>query len=324
MKRIIYLLSGLLLVQLLVAGGLFWQERQQSRLPAAEPLLAFELETLDQLTLEDGQGVRLTLQQRDGRWQLPDYHDLPVSAAKLDALFERLEQARADWPVATTESGRQRFEVAEQNFQRKLSFQRDGELQGALYLGTSPGFKQTHVRLAGHDEVYAIELESHQLALQPERWFDAGLLSPAEPVTRLAGEGFSLRKHDDGWRADGEQQPVTEQLDQLLQALNGLRVEAVAEPSDEAVEPAFQLRVGSDQQQHRYRFYRDGEQYMVERDDQPLRFRLAQHRFERLSGFTADQLLAAPTGATDADPNGERSAGVDAAGSASASADQPT
>jgi len=59
-------------------------------------------------------------------------------------LIDKLEGAEAAWPVATSESSAERFEVSDAKFQRRIRFFADDAVVTELFLGTSPGFRRVH------------------------------------------------------------------------------------------------------------------------------------------------------------------------------------
>lgn len=117
MNRFNQLLIGALAVQVVLAGGIYYG----SQPPAADQIqmaLLEEQSQIDRIFIDEGDGKQTVLSKMDGEWQLPDYHQLPANQNKITDVLNTLETTKSGWPVATTESSRERFEVADENFQK--------------------------------------------------------------------------------------------------------------------------------------------------------------------------------------------------------------
>jgi len=95
------------------------------------------------LQITDAEGNQATLEKLDEGWQLTS--GLPADATKVDLLLARLSNLALGWPASTNADSHERFEVADDNFQRKLTLTNDGG-ESTLYFGTSPGYQQVHAR----------------------------------------------------------------------------------------------------------------------------------------------------------------------------------
>ncbi|PQJ49936.1 hypothetical protein BTO12_19200 [Vibrio splendidus] len=65
-----------------------------------------------------------------------------------------------------------------------------------LYVGTSPGFKRSHIRQEEDDDVYALEFSAYKASTKDSDWLDKSLLA-LPSVKRIKGENFELIKEDD-------------------------------------------------------------------------------------------------------------------------------
>ena len=65
-----------------------------------------------------------------------------------------------------------------------------------LYVGTSPGFKRSHIRQEEDDDVYALEFSAYKASTKDSDWLDKSLLA-LPSVKRIKGEDFELIKEDD-------------------------------------------------------------------------------------------------------------------------------
>ena len=293
MKKLQFYLSGFLALQLLLAGGLFWSQlRGQAAQQQREALLTVAAGDLQRLEISSGENTA-TLAREDGQWQLPALGGLPVDSSKLNTLLEKLADLQGGWPVATSGAARQRFEVAEGKFQKRLRLYTAGadeeELAAELYIGTSPGFRKVHLRRADDDAIYAVSLNSYELPVEPDSWLDKQLLA-AGKVEAIKGPDYRLAKRDGKWQfGDGEAELDTHKAGQLASALAGLRVSKAAErmPQGEGV----QLSVTTDRGELQYTFRAADDRYYVSRSDLSQPFELSKYDYDRIAGPRSEQLV---------------------------------
>src|SRR5690606_5406739 len=172
----------------------------------------------------------------------------------------------------------------------------DGErLLGELYLGTSPGLRQTHTRRAGEDAIYNLPISSFEFAGDNNDWMDKSLLAMSG-AQGVQGQDFSLEKNGDAWvLADLEEGELLEQsrATEIASALASLRVLRVADRVPE--NPEWRMySVANDEVSHDYWFAADEEdnRYYVRRDDLAPVFTLGKADFDRIAK-TREQLLVA-------------------------------
>src|SRR5690606_9433221 len=113
----------------------------------------------DRIVIDDRTNTATLTHAGEG-WQLSDLAALPANAPKVNGLLGNLEDLNTRWPVVDSASGRERFEVTEANYQRRLALYQGDKLLGSYYFGTSPGFRQTHVRRDGENDVYAVSFNN--------------------------------------------------------------------------------------------------------------------------------------------------------------------
>lgn len=167
MKRTVKLLSIALVVQLALAG-LVWSTLSGSPSASHEPLLANAGEATG-ITLVDPDDGELNLQrQDDGSWQLAD--GTPADDARVNRLIDRLADLREGFPVARTEAARERFKVADDSFRRKVILRRGEDTLATLLVGSSPAMGEVHVRVAGTDPIYRVELPLYEMPATSSYW----------------------------------------------------------------------------------------------------------------------------------------------------------
>lgn len=191
------LLGSLLAIQVVLALSLFVGTQRGGEQASAQPLLAFATNTIDRIVINDAT-AQTTLALAGDNWQLPE-KQLPANQSRIHTLLDSLGGLQTRWPVVNSSSGRERFEVADDNYQRKLQLYDGDTLLGEYYFGTSPGFRQTHGRRAGEDAVYALAFNNVDLPIDSNDWLDKTLLGVDMP-TQITGPDFTLVQQQEQWQ----------------------------------------------------------------------------------------------------------------------------
>ncbi len=295
MKKYHSWLAGLLAVQVVLAGGLFWYKEQAIPEATNEPLLSFEPAAINKLVIADADSS-VTLQKSGDQWQLPGLHNLPGVDQKVPELLNKLKEAKVRWPVATTESSRERFEVDEKKFQRRVEVFAGDKKMGEVLLGTSPGFRKVHVRRPDDNEIYAVNLNTFDMPVADTEWLDKTLLG-AKDLKNIKGPDYELQKTDDQWNLAGS---ATEAIDaenvkvdaqkaqELANALSNLRIVDVAEKQPEGEPVVITVSTGAGEMQYEFLKAEDG--YFVKRSDQSQVFTLSQFDYDRITQIRQPQL----------------------------------
>ncbi len=316
MTKWIYLLGGLLGVQLVLAVVFNSTDREYGAFQAEQRLLVFDKRAVDGLRLEDGQ-ERLVLARRDGQWLLPEYGDFPLGQSSVDGLLDKLASLEKGWPVATTGSALRRFKVSDDQFERKLTLLSKGTTVAELYVGTSPGFRKVHVRPVQDDKVYSVGLDSWELEASADAWIDKGVLAVAESdVQQIELAGVVVQRGEDGELRvagldEGEQTDVDEAR-ALLGKLSGLRVQSLlgdeAKPEYQQDSPTLEFKVTrQDDEVLTFRFTKlqDGGDYVVKRSDVDHYFKVAGFTLDALREVSRDKLVRSALPQAPGDDTGE-------------------
>lgn len=240
------LLAALLFVQLVVVTWFWWDSGVDENTGTAKLL---ELVPADVAELHiDSPTESIVIQRSDAGWQADE---LPADAIKVNALLEKLAALPAAWPVAQSEATAQRFEVADNRYQRKVQLlNSQDEMIASFYLGTSPGFQKVHARNADVKDIYSVSLSNFELPTDLTSWFDktllalsatpdkvvvtGALLSLGDAILAPQGEPLTLSNEVSGWTANGQTANALT-LENYLTQLRNLRVIDFAEAS--AAEP---------------------------------------------------------------------------------------
>jgi hypothetical protein len=300
MNRLTTLLTAFLALQLMLSAALFWPRENRGEQDARAPLLTLTGD-VDRVIISDEDSTVLLTRGDDG-WRMPEYHGLPVEAARIERAVAQLPGLPRGWPVADTANAAERFEVAEQAFQRRVEYFQGDDPAGTLYIGTSPGFRKVHARIADSDAIYAVDYNSFDLPAEASDWLDKRLLQ-LDDVTAVTGLDYTLSREGDDWRGEGDTAPDTETVDELVNALAGLRVTGAADIATAAIleemdaPPTLTVQAGD--QQFEYRLYEMEDERFIHRSDIAVYFALSGMDYDRLNEVSAASLY--PVAESDPD-----------------------
>jgi hypothetical protein len=302
-------LGILLVVQLLLTIGLFAYKKIAQPSIAAQPLLGFSSTEIDRILISDANNSA-ELKKVDSTWLLPGVQQLPVDQEKLSDVLQKLDGIKLTWPVTTTRSAHERFEVTATQFQRRIELFQGDSKKADLFLGTSPGFKKVHLRLAEADEVYAIELSAFEFPAAANDWLQKDLLA-LDDIEMIKGPDYQLLKQGDDWRfvAEGkinaEENVAREKITQLSNALGSLQIQEPAAQAPQAQQESQQsdttlLTVKAAAGEFGFEFIKVTDNYFVKRSDKDVYFKLSQYEYERITQLNKASLteVAAEVSAT--------------------------
>jgi len=295
MKKKIPLLAGVLSVQLIVALLFLILGNGDSKELVSEPLLGIYKDKIERIEISDSD-KQVTMSKSGDGWHLSE-SGLPVEQSKLTSLLGTLEELKTTWPVATTSSSHERFEVSNSKHQRKLTLSKGGEPLAELYVGTSPGFKKSHVRLAGQDEVYAVEFNTYDAPVTEKDWLDKTLLA-VKSVTKITGKDYDLTKDSDSWSLSvvPEGREINqEKVSDLAKAIGAFRVMDIVEYVPELDDDKrATLNVSNSDNYSLVLFEKDGK-YYVKRSDIETYFTLSKYEYDRLTKSNLESLTTEVT-----------------------------
>ncbi|MGD8627086.1 MAG: DUF4340 domain-containing protein, partial [Anaerolineae bacterium] len=135
--------------------------------------------------------------------------DYPVQGENVDALPEKIAALQADRLVTQTAASHKRMKVAEDDFERRITFRLADGVEHRLFLGTSPSFGAVHVRADEENEVYLTsELTAQDAGAEATAWVDPIYLSiPQAEITAITVENengtFAFVKEGETWTLAG-------------------------------------------------------------------------------------------------------------------------
>jgi len=280
MSRTQWILAGILAVQvlLLIAAAPWSSDRGMESSRALLP----ELDSFTPARLEIHETAERTvaLERRGDLWVLADEDGFPADTSKVEDLIEDLEEVKVRRPVVTQSRYHDTFKVADDDHERRLRIWKDadGDPEIELFVGTSPNYRVSHVRLGDDDRVYeARGLGAYDLRSDAMSWVRRTLVDvPFEDVTRfeLSNEhgSFELAREDGEWKLVSPAGSESDALDaaatdSLVRAVASLRLSEPAGPAgtpgygfdnpaatvriahragEEAAEEVIEVRVGTD------------------------------------------------------------------------------
>lgn len=232
MRKLILVCAALVLVQSALA---VWTYRANNHSIATSPgkaaLLAVNTAAINELVLEDSAGQTLRLTKADDQWQLPDLASFPADQARVQGLIDRLVGLQRGWPEAATPEAAQRFKVASDRFEHKLTLLGNGTRLGLVYFGSSPGLRKTYVRVDGNPDILALALAAHELETAADLWIDTRVLHlQPEQIVRAVLPGLQLERHPEGLlpaNLAADEEIVVARRDGLVKRLANLAISGV-------------------------------------------------------------------------------------------------
>lgn len=295
-------LALLLLAQLLLALGL--------GMAGGRALTASHLNTpLFDLSPDDAQDIRILsgdgsasvhLKRTDGGWVLADLADAPAQSFKVDQLLGNLSELKRPLPLGTTEAARQRFRVADDAYERRLSVSGETGTLVDLLVGHSPGFRRVFARPMADAGVYDVRMSPADLSARHEDWVELGLLRlERDRIRRITSADWTLARSDEAaWTLQGQDHPLDmEAVEGLVLRLANLSYRGILgsndDPSYHQAEPARDIEIGlEDGSTLTYRISRlgDGPDWVLKDASKPWYFRLTDLDLGELLDARAEDL----------------------------------
>ena len=191
MNKINRYLTIAIVAQLLLVL-IFFISSTGSKKAAKAPFLNIDFTVIDAIDIVSD-GRQITLKKDGEHWSAIENQGLASPKGTISNLLEELKKLEVNWPVATTPSAAERFEVSSENAQKIVKFKQGSNLLTTLYLGSSPGLRKVHARIDGSNDIYAVEFASHRFSSDSNEWFDKSLLKIDTQITAIKTEKFELQ-----------------------------------------------------------------------------------------------------------------------------------
>ena len=231
MKRILFICSVLVVVQLVLTAIVYQRDRERGRTLDTGPLVTLDASAVHGVELEGGDGRTLVLKKEQGAWRIPALADFPADTLRVQRLIERIGAVQRGWPEATTAEAAVRFRVAGDHFERKLTLRGEDGIQDVFYFGLSPGLRRMYFRVEGDQEIHSLEVMAHELEVLADAWIDSGALHlKADQVERVELPGITLERREEGLQPidlDQGEELLKDRRDALVWQLISLSITAV-------------------------------------------------------------------------------------------------
>lgn len=312
MMRRIGILAALLGLQLALAASLGFLGRSSGAFRSDEKVIDLDPATLDEISIEEQGQPALVMRQKGGTWVLPQRFDFPAASDKLDHLTEKLFGLTKSWPVGTTAVAAERFKVTDEDFERRITFSpRDGD-RTVLLIGTSPGFKKVHARLADRPAIYAIDFSAYEASVKPQDWEDKDFLKlERDQIARVEMPGISLIRDGDALTINGldeDEEVDSAEVSSLVSSLSKpaflevLGPEGKAEYRQDAPLLTYSIETKSGEVlDYTYSQPKDGDDLVLKVSSHPEYFKTSRHSIESLQGLTRDGLVVEKKAAESAE-----------------------
>lgn len=305
MKRIIHILTVLLVVQAGLFIILMLTKSDTGAFTSTEPLLGVKATTeVDGITIEQPDKTKLLLQKQNDTWVLPDHFGFPVSPSKIDPFIQKLLDQKQGWAVAKTQSTAKRFKVSDSGFEKKITFSKGGQILKALFIGSSPGFRKVHARVSGQDNIYAIEFSAYEASVKPQDWVDKNVLHlKGDDIDQIQLPEFTLRREGDRFvvNAAGDNKVTADnEANALLSEVVGLSFQDVLgtenKPEYQQQRPVFSYTLrkkAGDKLRYTFSKPENKEYFVLKSSTRNEYFKVSKYTVERLQEFTKAKLVQA-------------------------------
>lgn len=188
------MLAIILVIQLALTAFVFWP-RQAATAGGGNLLAGLDAEKITRLTISDAQGQQIQLTKGATGWVLPQADDFPTLADKASNLLNKIAAIKTNRLIAQTSASHKQLKVAAQDYERLIELESSDGARYKLYLGTSAGYQNTHVRVEGQAQVYlAAGLAVSDMPVQPSGWIDTRYVAvPQDQIVALAVENKNGR-----------------------------------------------------------------------------------------------------------------------------------
>jgi|AGTN01.3.fsa_nt_gi hypothetical protein len=172
--------------------------------------------------------VELVLHKDGARWLIPKYHNFPASPDSIKRLMENLKKLKRNLPVATTADSAKRFKVTPDDFVRCVSLSEGTQPLTTMFIGTSPGFRKSNVRLDNETEIFAVEFSEHDVNSDPTDWIDReAAVIKGKDIAKVEMPDYTVELKNNKWyltEKDGQSSEISyhvaEDVFEKLEALS--------------------------------------------------------------------------------------------------------
>lgn len=247
------ILAVLLVVQAALILGMRLIDEQPTTTRLAAVFEGFDPEKVTQISIAgmapEGQGVdakpapSVELAKDGSQWGISAADGYPADQKKVSEFLTKIGKLKSRGAVVTRSVYHRKLEVSDDKYQRMATLTHDGK-ELKFFLGTSPGFKNVHLRVAGKDDVVVVaDLTTWEVGDKASDWIDRAYAKvPESDIWSMklqnAKGTIQMDKASEGqWAVLGVTEPLKKSaIDDLLRKASGLTVE---EPVGVAEKPEY-------------------------------------------------------------------------------------
>lgn len=173
------ILAALVVAQAGLLVGLQMQGEDTLKVTSVTVLEGLDTSKVTRLSIwgapKEGSGPAqesVVLDKVNGAWTIGSTDGFAADGKKVDELLKTLQSLRSQTVVLEGAAYHAKLEVSADKFQRKVTLQA-GETTQTFFVGSSPSFKNVHVRVEGSDQVLLVnEFGSAQIGSRAWHWVD--------------------------------------------------------------------------------------------------------------------------------------------------------
>jgi hypothetical protein len=186
MNKTIRILIALLALQIALAIVLQLRHTDFAP-PRGKPLIGARIEEVDRITIDASDHSHAVLAKVGNEWQLPGLGGFPADGKQVEQLLNQIQRIAPDAPMATTADAPERFNVADNRFDRRIILSHGDKILETLYLGTPQGARDMPIRRAGDQSVYGIRATAIDLMTKDDNWATTTALQlPKENIAQIS------------------------------------------------------------------------------------------------------------------------------------------
>lgn len=299
MQRVIYAAVALLLLQIGVAVTLNIKNRQTETSTLHAPFLTITSTEVTSIDISAPEKKRVTLKKGTGGWIMPDNFNGRADAQKVDELLQKLSEVKQGLAVATSPAAAQRFKTSPDNFERHLVIQENDTKVGDFYLGTSAGFRYSHVRKADQDDIITIPLSTFEVEAENDQWLDKNQLHlQKNEITTVRLGDLNLVKDDKNWQLkdNSDEDLNISEIEKLIDKISSIAVQSIVDPETVSSlfekEPVTQVTITStDKGEIVFTFSKQDDHHVLRASNNENYFKVNSWLVESLQEFTLEKLV---------------------------------
>ena len=187
MTKLQKILSGILVLQIVLIGWVFWPEQPESGQQAL--LLGnLQIEDVVDLKISDDTGKTIHFAKDGTDWTLPEAGGYPADGAKIESVLERAIEVNTDRMVTETEASHKQLRVGDTDFVRKVELALADGTRAGFYVGSNAGPRTVHIREFDDAQVYLTdELTTYDLSASSSGWIDTAYVNvPSTTVNAIS------------------------------------------------------------------------------------------------------------------------------------------